>query len=177
MSLDPIRYPFGRFDWTKKDWQLEELLQAVVQIQSLPNELAKLLKDITPEKLAATYREGGWNVTQIIHHLADSHMNAFIRTKLILHEDNPTIKPYNQDEWAKGKDYQYHYEASYVIVVALHQRWSLLLLEVLKTPELLLRSYFHPEMNAKITLAQLIALYGWHCQQHLGHIRIALNAS
>lgn len=175
MELEQIKYPFGKFDWNKTDYQLEELLQAVVQIQSLPNELAKILKDITPEELQKTYREGGWNVTQIIHHLADSHMNAFIRTKLILTEDNPTIKPYKQDAWAEGKDYQYHYESSYVIVVALHQRWSLLLLEVLKTPELLLRTYFHPDLNKKVTLAQLIALYGWHSMQHLGHLRIALG--
>ena len=172
---DP-RYPIGKFDNTKTDWQLEELLEAVVNIQSMPNELAKLLKDITPEQLAKTYRDGGWNVQQIVHHMADSHMNAWIRTKLVLTEDNPAVKPYKEKLWAEGKDYSYHYEASYVIIVALHQRWSLLLLECLKNPETLLRTYYHPESERTFTLAQLIALYGWHSKHHLEHIRAALSA-
>lgn len=170
------RYPIGKFNFEKTDWQLEELLEAVVSIQSFPNELAKMLADITPEKLAKTYREGGWNVQQIVHHLADSHMNAWIRTKLVLTEDNPTVKPYKEEIWAQGKDYSFHYEASYVILVALHQRWSLLLLECMKQPELLLRTYFHPEHEKTFTLAQLVALYGWHSKHHLAHIRIALES-
>jgi hypothetical protein len=175
MSHASFVNPVEAFDWEKKDWQLEELLQSVVVIQSFPNELAKLLKDITPEKLNAQYREGSWTVNQIVHHLADSHMNAWIRTKQILHADNPTVMPYDQDAWASGVDYQFNYEASYVVVVALHQRWSLLLLEALKTPEKLLRTYFHPEHNKTFTLAQLIAQYGWHCRRHLAQLVFAIQ--
>ncbi len=175
MDLEHLKYPIGKFDYSKTDYELEELLQYVVQIQSLPNELAKLVKDIQPEDLQKTYRPGSWTVTQIIHHLADSHMNAWIRTKLVLTEDNPTIKPYNENEWAIGSDYAFHYESSYVILVALHQRWSLLLLECLKNPALLLRTYFHPQHQKTFTLAQLIAQYGWHGQQHLAHLKIALD--
>jgi hypothetical protein len=163
-----------QFDSSKTDWQLEELLQFVVQIQSLPNDLAKLIKNIQADDLLKTYRPGGWNVNQIIHHLADSHMNAWVRTKLLLSEDNPTVKPYDQDLWAAEKDYGYNYEASYVMLVGLHQRWSLLLLECLKTPELLFRTYFHPETNKKVSFAQLIALYGWHGHHHLEQIERAL---
>lgn len=173
--MEELKYPVGRFDWDKTDWQLEELLESVVKIQSLPNDLAKLINEITKEDLQKTYREGGWNVLQIIHHLADSHMNAWIRTKLVLSEVNPIVKPYQESEWAKEKDYAYTYESSYIILVGLHQRWSLLLLETLKTPELLLRTYFHPEYKKKFTLAQLIACYGWHSRHHLAHIQLALG--
>lgn len=175
MEIEALKYPIGRFNWDKIDWQLEELLQAVVKIQTFPNDLAKLIKDIKPEDLTKTYREGGWTVQQIIHHLADSHMNAWIRTKLVLTEDEPTIKPYLEQEWAKGNDYTYTYESSYIVLVGLHQRWSLLLLETLKTPELLLRKYTHPQHGKQFTLAQLIAQYAWHAEHHLAHISLALK--
>lgn len=176
-DLDRLKYPAGKFDSSKTDYQLEELLEYVLQIQALPNELSKALNGITPEGLQKTYRPGGWTVQQIIHHLADSHMNAWIRTKLLLTEDNPTVKPYNQDLWAEGKDYQYTYESSFLMLVGIHQRWSLLLLECLKTPELLLRTYYHPEYQRQVSLAQLIAQYGWHGLTHLGHIQIALQSA
>lgn len=170
-----VRYPIGKFDYAKTDWQLDELLQSVINIQALPNELAKLFNGMQVEDLQKTYREGSWTVNQIVHHLADSHMNAFIRMKLALTEDNPQVKPYDENKWAEGKDYTFNYEASYVLLVGLHQRWSLMLLEVLKTPELLLRTVYHPEHNKTFTLAQLIAQYGWHSMQHLAHLRLALQ--
>lgn len=173
--MEDLKYPIGKLDTAKNDYQLEELLQFVIQIQSLPGDLAKLINGISEEDLQKTYREGGWNVKQIIHHLADSHMNAWLRTKFALTEENPTIKPYNQDAWAAGSDYGFSHEASYILLVGLHQRWSLLLLECLKKPELLLRTYVHPEYNRTVTLAQLIAQYAWHGRQHLAHIMIALS--
>ncbi|MFM7764019.1 MAG: YfiT family bacillithiol transferase, partial [Sphingomonadales bacterium] len=152
-----------------------EMLEYVLQIQVLPNELSKLLNRISAESTENTYRPGGWNVRQIIHHLADAHLNAWVRTKLTLTEENPTVKPWNENAWAEGKDYGFAYEASFLMLVGIHQRWSLLLLETLKTPELLLRNFFHPEHNKSFTLAQLIAMYAWHGNTHLGHIRIALG--
>ncbi|MBS3913206.1 MAG: putative metal-dependent hydrolase [Bacteroidetes bacterium] len=175
MDLEQLKYPVGKFI-SKPRYELEELLQSVVKIQALPNELAKLLNGITPEQLQKTYRPDGWTAQQVIHHLADSHMNAWIRTKLILTEDNPTVKPYMESVWANGKDYTFTHESSYVILVGLHQRWSLLLLETLKNPELLLRTYFHPEHNKTFDLAYLISLYGWHSDHHLAHIRNAINS-
>lgn len=175
MEMDALSYPIGKMDLDKNDYQLEELLGFVVQIQSLPGDLAKLINGITDEQLQKTYRPGGWTVKQIIHHLADSHMNAFIRTKLALSEENPTILPYDQDKWAQEIDYGFNHEASYVLLVGLHQRWSLLLLECLKKPELLLRTYFHPGYNRTFTMAQVIALYAWHGRQHLAHIGLALQ--
>jgi hypothetical protein len=173
--MEALKYPIGKFV-PKERYELEELLEAVVKIQATPNALAKLIAEIKPEDLLKTYRPDGWNVQQIIHHMADSHMNAWIRTKLILTEDNPTVKPYMESEWAKGKDYTFTHESSYVVLVGLHQRWSLLLLETLKNPELLLRTYFHPEHNKTFSMAYLIALYGWHCEHHLAHIKLALGS-
>ena len=175
MELEQLKYPVGRFDRDKTDYQLEELLECVLHIQNLPNELARLLNGITPEALQKTYREGSWTVQQILHHLADSHMNAWVRTKLVLTEENPTVKPYDENAWAAGRDYGYTYESSYILLVGLHQRWSLLLLECLKTPELLLRTWYQPEHQKSFTLAQLIAMYGWHCRTHLGHLKLALG--
>jgi hypothetical protein len=173
--MEHLKYPVGKFDSEKTDYQLEVLLECVLQIQALPNELSKLLNGITAENAENSYRPGGWNIRQIIHHLADSHMNAWIRTKLLLSEENPTVKPYDENLWAAERDYGYAYEASYIILVGVHQRWSLLLLDTLKTPELLSRTFFHPEHNKSFSLAQLIAMYAWHGNTHLGHIRIALG--
>ena len=173
--MEHLKYPVGKFDSEKTDYQLEELLECVLQIQALPNELSKLLNGITAETAENTYRPGGWNIRQIIHHLADAHLNAWVRTKLLLTEENPTVKPWDENAWAEGKDYGFAFEASYLMLVGIHQRWSLLLLETLKMPELLSRTFFHPEHNKSFSLAQLIAMYAWHGNTHLGHIRIALG--
>ncbi len=173
--MEHLKFPIGKFDSEKTDYQLEELLECVLQIQALPNELSKLLNGISAENAENTYRPGGWNVRQIIHHIADSHLNAWVRTKLLLTEDNPTVKPYDENAWAAGKDYGFAFEASYLMLVGIHQRWSLLLLETLKTPELLSRTFFHPEHNKSFSLAQLIAMYAWHGNTHLAHIRIAIG--
>jgi hypothetical protein len=175
MNLEELKYPAGKFDATKTDYQLEELLQCVLQIQAFPNELSKLLNGIQPEQLQNRYREGSWTILQIIHHLADAHLNAWTRTKLLLTEENPVIKPWDENLWAEGRDYGYAYESSYLMLVGIHQRWSLLLLECLKQPELLLRTFYHPEREKSFPLSWLIALYAWHGQNHLGHIRLALT--
>ncbi|MBL7811786.1 MAG: putative metal-dependent hydrolase [Bacteroidetes bacterium] len=174
--MEHLKYPIGRFDREKNDYSLEELLQFVIQIQSLPADLAKLLNGITPEQLQLSYRDGGWTVQQILHHLADSHMHAWMRTKFCLAEDNPVIKPYDENVWAAQPDYAFHYEASYILLVGLHQKWSLLLLECLKKPETLLRTFTHPQYGHTYTLAQLIAQYAWHGRQHTAHIQLALNS-
>ena len=173
--MEHLKYPVGKFDTERTDYPLEEMLEYVLQIQALPNELSKLLNGISAESAENTYRPGGWNVQQIIHHLADAHLNAWVRTKLTLTEENPSVKPWNENAWAEGKDYGFAYEASFLMLVGIHQRWSLLLLETLKTPELLARTFYHPEHNKSFTLAQLIAMYAWHGNTHLGHIRIALG--
>ena len=175
MEIENLKYPVGRFNWDKNDYTLEELLEFVLQIQAFPNELSKLLNGIQPEQLQNRYREGSWTILQIIHHLADAHLNAWVRTKLLLTEENPVVKPWDENLWAEGRDYGYAYESSYLVLVGVHQRWSLLLLESFKTPELLLRTFFHPEHQKSFSLSQLIAAYAWHGRTHLGHMSLALT--
>lgn len=159
-----------------RDFSLEELLQSVVAIKELPNQLAKLLSGITEEQLNSSYREGSWNVRQIIHHLADSHMNAYIRTKHVIAQDVAEMQVYDQDIWASDLDQSFHHEASFMIILGLHQRWSLLLLECLKKPdEYLTKSLYHPERKMHLSLAHMIALYGWHGNHHLTQIQAAIS--
>jgi hypothetical protein len=155
---------------------LEELLQSVVAIKELPNQLAKLISGITEEQLNSSYREGGWNVRQIIHHLADSHMNAYIRTKHVIAQDVSEMQVYDQDLWASDLDATFHHEASFMIILGLHQRWSLLLLECLKQPEIYLaKSLYHSERKMHLSLAHMIALYAWHGNHHLTQIQAAIS--
>jgi len=162
------------FDWDK-DYSLEELLQSVVAIKELPNKLAKLMNGLKEEDFTKTYREGGWNVRRIIHHLADSHMNGFIRTKHIIHQDQSEIQLYDQDAWGSSEDGDFHQEASFMILLGLHQRWSLLLLECLKKPEKYLPlSIKMPGKYLPVSLGQIIALYAWHGEHHLMQIAQAV---
>jgi len=159
-----------------RDFSLEELLQSIVAIKELPNQLAKLLNGITEDQLISSYREGGWNVRQIVHHLADSHMNAYIRTKHLIAQDVTDMQVYDQDLWATDVDMNFHHEASFMIILGLHQRWSLLLLECLKKPdEYLAKSLYHPERKMHLSLAHMIALYGWHGNHHLTQIQAAIS--
>lgn len=172
MNLLPIP---DKFDW-EKDYTIEELLQGVISIKEFPNQLAKVLPNLNDLQLNATYREGSWTVRQIIHHLADSHIQAFIRCKHIICGDQKEIQPYDENLWASGADYQFHHEASFMIILGIHQRWSLLLLECLKNPtEYLAKSMYHPESKRHISLGQLIALYSWHGPHHLNQILKAVQ--
>ena len=162
------------FDWSYVP-SLEELLQDVVDLQQLPASLAKLLKELPIEGLKYRYRDEGWTIGQIVHHLADACMNNFIRTKLTLVEDNPTIKPWDQDDWAAELDYTFNIESSYTMLIGLIQRWSLLLLEVMKRPDLLLKTFHHPETNEDISLNKFIHFNTWHVKRHILHIEQAIE--
>ena len=162
------------FNW-KHTPSLNDLLQDVVDLQQLPANLASLLKELPIERLKYTYREGGWTIGQIVHHLADSCMNNFIRTKLALVEENPTIKPWNQDDWAAELDYTFSIESSYTTLIGLIQRWSLLLLEIMKRPELLLKTFHHPEIKENIPLNTFIHFNAWHVKRHINHIKQAID--
>lgn len=163
------------FDWDK-DYTIEELLQSVIAIKELPNKLAKLLNVIKEGDVEKTYRDGSWNIRQIIHHLADSSMNGYLRTQHCIHADVAEIQLYDQDAWANGKGKEFHHEASFMILLGLHQRWSLLLLECLKEPEkYLAKSIYYPLQKKQISLSQLIAFYAWHGDYHLEQIHQALN--
>ncbi len=130
--------------------------------------LRAVVSGLTPEQLEAPYRPGGWTVRQVAHHVPESHMNAYIRFKLALTEDEPTVKPYNETEWAKTPDVAATpVETSLTMLDALHERW-VRLLDSLSDAEFA-RQFRHPEIGV-IRLEQNLALYAWHGKHHVAHI-------
>jgi uncharacterized damage-inducible protein DinB len=165
---DP-RFPVGRFHRPKSGEPLPEgeLANAIATLAELPEELRHALHGLDDEQLGTPYREGGWTVRQLVHHIADSHMNAFIRVRLALTEDAPTITPYDQDAWAALHDSAAPVEWSLELIESLHARWVMLLQSL--SPEQWLRVYVHPDMGPQsVELTAL--LYAWHSRHHLAHI-------
>jgi uncharacterized damage-inducible protein DinB len=141
----------------------------LADILFLPRMLEYAVLNLNDDQIQTPYREGGWTVNQVIHHVADSHMNAFIRFKLGLTEDNPTIKPYIQSSWGDTADVTaVPVNLSITLLHSLHHRWY----ELLKTmtDEQLERTIYHPEQQRKITLWELLLIYAWHGKHHAAHI-------
>jgi len=137
-------------------------------IAALPDQIEAAVKDLNDAQLDTPYRQGGWTVRQVVHHLADSHMNAFIRMKLILTEMNPTLKPYNQDEWAVQSDVRgVPVASSLAILRGLHARWTMLLRAVSESGWG--RKAIHPE-RGEITLQGMLQTYSGHGAKHVEHV-------
>jgi len=174
MKLEELRYPVGKFQFETPNQ--EKLDQWIDTITNLPSELKKLVGTLSYEDLEKTYKPDGWNIKQIVHHLADSHMNSFIRFKLVLTEENPTFKPYNEVEWAKTEDASSEDIAdSLGLLEGLHKRWATLLRSI--ESEQMERTFIHPEYKNQYNLKWLLCLYDWHCRHHLAHIRLAKESS
>ncbi len=164
---DP-RYPIGKFEppASVDDKIRKEFIQ---QVAEAPAMLKDAVRGLSEEHLDTPYRPGGWTVRQVVHHLPDSHLNAYIRFKLALTEENPTIKPYDQELWAQLIDARMApIEMSVTLLESVHKRW-VLLLQSLK-PADFSRTFYHPEYKRKITLDSTLALYAWHGRHHVGHI-------
>ena len=140
---------------------------AIAAIADLPMEMRAAVRGLTDEQLDTPYRPGGWTVRQVVHHVPDSHMNAFIRLKLALTEENPTVKPYDEKAFAELADQQLPIDGSLILLDGLHARWTTLL-ETL-TSEQFARPLYHPEIGA-ITVEYLVQTYGWHSRHHVAHI-------
>ncbi|GAA4294671.1 YfiT family bacillithiol transferase [Aestuariibaculum suncheonense] len=169
--MEHLKYPIGKFKSPEiiNETLIKEWIKA---IRDFPTQLKLEIKDLTPSDLKKTYRPNGWNIMQVVHHCADSHMNSFIRCKLALTEDTPTIKPYHENLWAALPDANNpSVESSLIILEGLHQRWTLLL-DSLNADDLN-KSYFHPESKSFVNLKTTIGIYAWHCEHHLAHIKIA----
>lgn len=145
-----------------------ERLEKIASIRNLPVVLEASIKGLGDTQLDIPYRSGGWTVRQVIHHLADSHLNAFIRMKLILTEEKPTLKPYDQDEWAKLPDSSMPTASSLAIIRGLHERWVSLLEAVPESSWN--RSALHPEIG-EVTLESLLLTYAGHGQNHVQQIK------
>jgi len=164
---DP-RYPIGPFEYAgaATDGQRRELID---RIAALPAEFRAAVSAAGSERLDTPYRPGGWTVRQVVHHLPDSHMNAFVRFKLALTEREPTIKPYDETRWAELADVSgTPVEVSLALLEALHERWVVLLRSL--TAADFQRTYFHPEQGRAMSLDYALAMYAWHGRHHTGHV-------
>ncbi|HWE52875.1 MAG TPA: putative metal-dependent hydrolase [Bryobacteraceae bacterium] len=166
VGTDP-RYPVGRFP------KVENLTEAernsfIGEIAAAPALFRAAVAGLSPQQLDTPYREGGWTVRQVIHHVPDSHMNAFIRFKLALTEAEPVIKPYNEAAWATLNDaVETPVETSLTLLERLHERWVILLRGI--SAEDWKRAMVHPEMG-RLPLEQVLAIYAWHGKHHTAHV-------
>ncbi len=165
MSED-LKYPIGKFD-KNIEVTSESRLQFVNEITDLPKNLKNAIKNLNDEQLDTPYRPGGWTVRQTVHHVADSHLNSFIRFKLALTEDVPTIRPYYEDRWAELQDSFLPLNDSIKIIEGLHSRWTTLLNSM--SGEDFQKKLNHPE-SGEWTLEKLLGLYAWHSRHHTAHI-------
>ena len=166
---DDLRYPIGRFSLPVGRATAGQRDECIGQIDTLPRRLHDAVTGLTAPQLATPYRPGGWTVRQLVHHIADSHLNAYARFKLALTEDEPTIKPYDEAAWAELADTQTTpVEVSLALLDALHCRWVVLLRAM--TEREYAKTLRHPEHGRTFTLDQMLAQYAWHSEHHLRHI-------
>lgn len=162
-----IRYPIGRFEM---DGELtdEKRRQCIQEIAEMPARLRAAVRGLTDEQIDTPYRDGGWTARQIVHHLADSHLNSYVRFKLAMTEESPGIKPYFEDRWAELADARSApVEVSLTLLEALHQRWVLFLNSL--ALEDYSRTLNHPEQGI-VKLGKNLCMYAWHGKHHVAHI-------
>ncbi|RPI18628.1 MAG: putative metal-dependent hydrolase [Ignavibacteriae bacterium] len=166
-DIEKLKYPIGKYE-AKKDISAADVKGYINTIEALPAKLRNEVKGLTEEQLNTQYRTGGWTVRQVIHHLPDSHLNAYTRMKLTITEDKPTVKTYEEAKWAELEDAKNApVEISLSLLEALHKRWVIFLRSL--TEEQLKRKFIHPDLG-EMSLDGLVWLYAWHCAHHLAHI-------
>jgi uncharacterized damage-inducible protein DinB len=163
-----LRFPVGKFDWNASvnEADYPSLIAAIAET---PGALRSAVAGLSRDQLETSYRPGGWTVKQVVHHLPDSHLNAYTRFKLALTEDEPTIKPYDEAAWAELPDSQkVPIDVSLNLLEALHLRWVALLRSM--DVASFRRRLRHPEHDRELTLGQMLGLYAWHGRHHVAHI-------
>lgn len=166
MQTDP-RYPIGRFD-RNINVTKETRIDFIKTIEKLPAQLRKEVEPLNDEQLNTRYREEGWTIRQVVHHIPDSHLNAYVRFKLALTEDSPQIKTYEEHLWAELPDtFNTPIEVSLQLLQSVHTRWTFLLNAL--SEKQFERTFQHPDWG-NITLSRTLALYAWHSKHHLAHI-------
>jgi hypothetical protein len=173
-ELYALKFPIGEFT-CPEEIDAGQLRAWMTTISRFPANLIELTEGISEAQKNWRYRPGGWRVKQVVHHCADSHLNSVTRFKLALTEDNPTIRPYHEEKWAELRDsLEDNLSDSIEILSGLHAKWSWLLAGL--SSDQLMRTYLHPDREQPFTLKEAIGLYAWHCDHHLGHIKLALKA-
>jgi hypothetical protein len=166
-DLEALKYPIGRFQYYPVSAPGSRAGH-IAQVAALPAEIAAAVRGLDDAKLDTPYREGGWTPRQVVHHVADSHMNAFVRVKLALTEDRPVVKPYDENLWAALPDTRKApIESSLELLRGLHTRWTILWTSLREAD--FAREFAHPEYGPR-ALDWVLALYAWHGRQHTAHI-------
>ena len=165
--MTDLQYPVGKFE-RQANYTALEIQESIEVLEKLPQQMRTSVAGLSAEQLETSYREGGWSLRQVVHHVPDSHINSFVRFKLALTEENPTIKPYDEAAWAELSDSRdTPIQTSLDLLEALHERWVIVLRAI--KPEDWRRTFNHPQ-NGAMTLEYAVALYAWHSRHHLGHI-------
>ena len=173
MNIDQLKFPIGHFSFSE-DCNAAQMEQWKSIIAAFPKKIDEATQNLSSTELNWKYRPEGWSIKQVVHHLADSHMNSLIRFKLTLTEDTPTIRPYEESKWAELPDgLNENIHSSILILQGVHERWTVLLDNI--NNENWNRMFFHPENQKLITLKEALGLYSWHCEHHLAHINQALQ--
>lgn len=172
MTLDnlyALRFPIGAMPIIENSTEEQRQIW-INDLETFPKKLREIAQNLSHIQLATPYREGGWTARQVVHHIADSHVNAYIRFKLALTEANPTIRPYMEDRWARLDDSNLPIEISLHIIEGIHTRWAYLLRGM--TSQDFLRTYVHPEHGKVFSLGAALGMYAWHGRHHIEHIKI-----
>jgi DinB superfamily len=166
MTNADLRFPIGEF-MPPSTITPDTRGDAIDAIAALPQHMRRAVRGLSEPQLDTPYRPGGWTVRQVVHHVPDSHLNAYIRVKLAITEHNPTIKPYDQDAFAQLPDQRLPIDVSLSLLDALHARWTALLRAL--TPDQFTRPLVHPEIGP-ITVDDVVQQYSWHSRHHVAHI-------
>ena len=173
-DLEQLRYPVGRFTRLTAPLDAEARRACIDTIEQAPERFRALVGGRSERELDTPYRPDGWTVRQVVHHVPDSHMNAYIRMKFAVTEEGPAIKAYDEAQWAELPEAKSGaVEMSLALLESLHRRWVAFLRAL--PAGAFTRAYVHPELG-RVTLDEAVALYAWHCRHHAGHIELALGA-
>lgn len=173
IDLNKLKFPIGAFS-KPASIEAKDIEGWILDIEQFPKKLEALTSDLSIEQINWKYRPNGWKIKQVIHHCADSHMNSFIRFKIALTEEDPTVRPYYEAKWGELPDaVDDDISNSIMLLKGLHSKWSNLL-RSMDSKQLDL-CFIHPEVADKVVLKENIGIYAWHCRHHLAHIEQALK--
>lgn len=170
--MEHLKYPIGRFQYGKK-YSIKETRQHIKILDKFPANLKKIASKLTETQLETPYRPDGWTARQVVHHIADSHINMYTRIRFALTEENPTIKGYDENDWANLPDAKLPVKASLLIIEGVHKRMVALFKTLDKKQ--LKRTYFHAGYQKNFEIQEVIALYAWHSEHHLKHIELVMS--
>lgn len=174
-ELDALKYPIGRFERLTAPLDRPTREAHVATLEQTPARFRSLTAGLADAQLETPYRPGGWTIRQVVHHVPDSHMNAYIRMKWAMTEDEPAIKVYEEQLWAELPEAKHGpIDLSLALLEALHRRWTAFLRGL--SDRDFARAFVHPEWK-RVTIAEAIAMYAWHCRHHAAHIEQAISAA